>query len=499
MNLPSLAAWMAESLPAALPTFLPDRRWFGGKARAIGRVAFEDAAWLPDDRRPSAYVVARVRDTADEESRYALLVAFDSDPGPLPTLGRVDCDGRTAWAFEAASDRSATRALLRGFTSEGDRHLPMLRGGALQYGDADAVAARVLDSAADIRPIGAEQSNTSLRIDGTLACKLFRRLEDGENPEVEVGRFLASRTRFRELPLLRGSLMYVGARDRRATAGVLQDWIEGRGDGWGHVVSVVRQHGESALTSLRDEAFALGAVTERLHRAMATESGDPAFAPEPTTRADVDVWRQNLFDRITRVRRLIEHHIDAWSPHARRLGERFVEHSSDLQVVRRLPDPVQFPFRKIRVHGDYHLGQTLRTASGFVVIDFEGEPARSLPERRAKQPALKDVAGMLRSFDYAVETVATDGDSGAGETTVGITHTLRHGFLDGYRATFAHNPPAFAPGDPAAVSAWTTFFELEKALYEVEYEVNNRPAWVHIPLGGLVRILSGTTDGDAHA
>jgi trehalose synthase-fused probable maltokinase len=177
---------------------------------------------------------------------------------------------------------------------------------------------------------------------------------------------------------------------------------------------------------------------------------------------------------------------------ARRLAEVFVERSRDLDVLPAAPHQVAHLFRKIRVHGDYHLGQTLRTETRFVVIDFEGEPARPLAERRAKQPALKDVAGMLRSFDYAVETARAGAD--AYDDAGSITHVLHQPFLEGYRATFEDSPPAFAPTDPAAMSAWIDFFELEKALYEVEYEINNRPAWVHIPLRGLARIMGSRTE-----
>jgi trehalose synthase-fused probable maltokinase len=166
--------------------------------------------------------------------------------------------------------------------------------------------------------------------------------------------------------------------------------------------------------------------------------------------------------------------------------------SRDLDIHPDVPDHARCPFRKIRVHGDYHLGQTVRTDAGFVVIDFEGEPARPLAERRAKQPALKDVAGMLRSFDYAVETALADGEArGDGAS---IARVLRQRFLDGCGATFEGSPPTFAPVDPAAAGAWIDFFELEKALYEVEYEINNRPAWVHIPLRGLARIMDGRSD-----
>jgi maltose alpha-D-glucosyltransferase/alpha-amylase len=493
MNRSDLGAWIERTLPEMLPAFLPERRWFAGKAHRILDVALEDSAWLPDGHRPCALVMVRVRDASGEESRYTLIVGFDRDTGGLPIVGRVDCGQETAWAVEAANDRPVALALLRGFASSGDRELPTLRGGALRYGDSDQAAARGLDAAPDVHQVGAEQSNTTLRIDRTLAFKLLRRLEYGENPELEMGRFLTRRTSFQDLPLLRGSLTYVSAHGQLATVGVLQDWIESRGDGWGHVVGLLRQRGdEPAVKALRQDARALGVMTERLHRALASDSRETAFASEAVTAADIVAWRQSVVKRTDRAKSLVQQHMASWSMPARRLAGAFLERSGDGDALPGVPDQVAYRFQKIRVHGDYHLGQTLRTQTGFVVIDFEGEPARPLAERRAKQPALKDVAGMLRSFDYAVETAL--GDAEARDRSASIAQVLRQCFLDGYRATFEDSPPAFAPADPVAMSAWIDFFELDKALYEVEYEINNRPAWVRIPLRGLVRIMGGRAE-----
>jgi trehalose synthase-fused probable maltokinase len=366
----------------------------------------------------------------------------------------------------------------------------MLHGGTVLYRDADEVAARVLAGSPVVRPVGAEQSNTSLRIDRTLAFKLFRRLEEGENPELEIGRFLTMRTSFRALPILRGSLTYVSARGEPVTLGVLQDWIENEGDGWSHVVALLRQSGDGTET-LRQDAFSLGTTTASFHQALAVHTDEPAFSPEPVTRTDVDAWRRNIVERLSRTRDLVSRHMSLWPEPAVRLAESFVSNSSQARVISRLPDPhtSSAGFLKIRVHGDYHLGQTLSTAHGFVLIDFEGEPARPLAERRAKQAALKDVAGMIRSFEYA-EDAARAGTHVRSEGPP-AADLLRRAFLEGYCSACAGTASGFLPADRQSVDAWIDFFELEKALYEVEYEVNNRPAWVHIPLRGLVRILSG--------
>jgi maltose alpha-D-glucosyltransferase/alpha-amylase len=481
-----LTAWIDVALPGQLASFLPAQRWFAGKARPIAAVEIEDAVWLPGSRRPVALVVVRVRDTLDACASYALIVAFDTEAGAQPMVGRVD-GAVPAWAVEAATSPDAALALLEGFTAADNRDVAMLRGGVLQYRDAGQPAARVIQAAPDVRPIGADQSNTSLCVGRWLAFKLVRRLAGGINPELEVGRFLATRGGFGDSPHLRGSITYVSANGQAAMLGILQDWVESQGDGWSHMVELARRHVDDAASNeLTADAYTLGVVTERLHRALASGAGHPAFEPEPITRGDVERWKRSIAERAVRVKADVARDQEAWPAPTRRLARAFLERHRDLASLVGVPDPHRFPFMKIRVHGDFHLGQTLKTAGGFVIVDFEGEPARPLVERRARQPALKDVAGMLRSFDYAVHA-ATGGAAAAAP----LADRLRRCYLDGYRAAFVKGPPAFVPANPAAMSAWIEFFELDKALYETEYEINNRPGWVHIPLRGLVRLAGG--------
>jgi len=186
---------------------------------------------------------------------------------------------------------------------------------------------------------------------------------------------------------------------------------------------------------------------------------------------------------------LVERRRHTWTQEAGRLAETLLRGRADSRL-RAEPPPIEpgRVFHKIRVHGDYHLGQTLKTADGFVLIDFEGEPSRSLAERRSKQCALKDVAGMLRSVEYAVEAVRARNPEG----TQGLsTARFRSAFLDGYLSRATSVGAVFVPADRRLAAAWIAFFECERALYEVEYEANSRPAWVHIPLRGVVRSLAG--------
>jgi trehalose synthase-fused probable maltokinase len=282
----------------------------------------------------------------------------------------------------------------------------------------------------------------------------------------------------------------VSGRGEPSTVGVLQDWIENRGDGWSHVVDILRQSaGSPTDEALRRDILALGATTADFHAALAVDPASPAFAPEPATAADAEAWRATLSARATHTLALVQRSLSGWGESTRRMGESLLDLRR--RVAAQAPDlsATAAQFQKIRIHGDYHLGQTLKTAGGFVLIDFEGEPARPLAERRGKYCALKDVAGMIRSFDYAVETAGRYDPDASDIPPCAVA--LREWFLEGYLSAAARQGAVFLPRDRRAIDAWIAFFELEKALYELEYEINTRPAWVHIPLRGILRILRG--------
>jgi trehalose synthase-fused probable maltokinase len=489
-----LDAWLETDLPRLAPGFLATQRWFAGKARTIRGVAVDDAVWLTGSRRYCVLVVLGVRFASGDADRYLVLLAFVDDPAGRPVVGPLNRPGAPMWAVEAAGDSDAMGAVLRHVADA--RDVPTVGAGRLCAGDANDRIVRSLVEDWErrtVRTIGAEQSNTSVRIDRSLVVKLFRKLDAGENPEVEIGRFLTTRTSFRAVPALRGSLTYVSPRGERATVAVLQDWIDNHGDGWSHVVSMLRQLPDNrTLETLRRDLFALGATTADLHAALAADASAPAFAPESITATDAKAWQAALLARTSDAIALVERTLTEWPGHTRRLGEVLLDRRGRAAALAGVPsvDTASASFRKIRIHGDYHLGQTLKTDEGFVLIDFEGEPARPLAERRSKHCALKDVAGMIRSLDYARETAGMpDPNESRGVLSA---WSLREFFLDGYLSSAIDCGAMFLPPDRRAIDAWIGFFELEKALYELEYEINSRPAWVRLPLRGILRILGET-------
>jgi trehalose synthase-fused probable maltokinase len=485
----SLSAALTPVLERSLPDFLPRQRWFAGKARPLAGVAIEDLAWLSPgpDARALALAEARYRDGGQE--RYCLLLSFPESDGPA-LIARDATPSPTGRVAEAGGDPDAVRALLGGLGS--DAEIPTDRGGRIRCGDAVPpgddprwVERMLAERAA---PLGAEQSNTSLRFSDRYIFKLFRKIDSGENPEVEIGRFLTTRTGFRAMPALRGSVTYRPPDGDPCTLGVLQDWVPAADIGWNAVIARLRRVAAGAESSdgVAEEMAGLGRTTGELHLALGSDATLAEFAPEPPTAADREAWAAGLATRAERVRQLFADSTPG-DPRTIRLKDAFLRHVDRPGGVAADVLPPDAPFRKIRVHGDYHLGQTLRAPNGFVILDFEGEPGRPLRERRLKQCALKDVAGMTRSFDYAWETASEGAD--AKTPQVFPVSRMRESFVSAYRAAVRPARPPLVPEGREAFFAWLDFFELDKALYEIEYELNNRPGWVHIPLSGAVRIL----------
>jgi maltose alpha-D-glucosyltransferase/alpha-amylase len=488
--------WLIDELPRAAVAWLPTRRWYGGKSQSIASVGVEDVFWLPDGSPEAALVVLDVAsgdsrpDLAPARVRYTAVVAFAGDPSGRSLIG-IPPGAPHVHVVEATADPQPVVALLRGLST--GMPVPGVHGGEILYADAtDGVRRLLADTSAGaaIVPIGAEQSNTSVRVGAAHVFKLFRRLDTGEHPQLEFGRFL-SRVGFDLAPPLEGSLTYRSAAGTKHALGALEGWIVSSGDGWAHVTSQLRRGDRTAdPQAIADEMHGLGETTAAFHVALASEAGTPAFAPEPVTGADVAAWRTALVRQAERTRDLVERQHHQWTGRDADVAGRFLRALEEaLPALGEAGHGLPLTFRKIRIHGDFHLGQTLKTREGFALIDFEGEPSKPLAARRLKQCALKDVAGMLRSLDYAWAAAAPAADAGAvaGDAASSLA-AARAAFLRGYDARARRAAAAFLP--PAGdVPHWTALFELEKALYEVEYEVDNRPAWVGIPLGAAVTLL----------
>jgi trehalose synthase-fused probable maltokinase len=481
---------------AGLPAILPAQRWFGAKARAITGVTPLDHAPVPGTAGVLALFGVALADGAQET--YLIPVAPDASGSSF-----TDALERPDFAV----------ALLEQMRLGGS--LPAERG-TFRFVPTEVFAEILPGRPARVDRARAEQSNTSVVVDGKGILKLFRKLEHGPNPDFEISDFLTRRTAFRGAPRLVGSIAYDGPGAEAIVLGVLQEFIANQGDAWAAALARLAEffraaepgngrEGDPAFARAlaaadAKEARGLGALTGRLHMALASSGTDPAFAPEPIRPDDVAAWLAAMQAHLDRVMATLAAALPGMPAAAQEVARRALEDAprfrEGLGALQALGSE---PVTRIRVHGDYHLGQVLRAGEGFVVLDFEGEPARPLAERRAKQCALKDVAGMLRSFAYAAQAGLAAAEGGTADPDLRARllpwaeaweEGVRAAFLEGYLAQTWERGAPFLPRGRQALEAVLRVFELDKAIYELHYEINHRPTWIRIPLEGLRRAVA---------
>ncbi|HKJ09320.1 MAG TPA: maltose alpha-D-glucosyltransferase [Gammaproteobacteria bacterium] len=503
-----------------LPRFIAAQRWFAAKGEPIEAVrTLSQETWSEGG---GEWLLAQVEvDSAGQgPQRYFLpltLIWSEDDEKIRPllhfTLAKVRQRARVGILCDAFADEAFCWSLVEAMGR--DLEVPFAEG-RLAFSATAAYALQVDEQAlrAPVRRPAAEGSNTAVILGEELFLKAYRHYHEGINPELEMGRFLTEISPFQNIIPVLGALEYQSP-GGAATLALLQAYAPNQGDAWTYTVDYLSRFLESCLvTPPADDLLAdthgnylllmrrLGTRTAELHRALARETGEAAFDPEPVTRDDLDAW-------------------------AARITEEAGESLSHLRRARALPEPVvadaarivdaadalrerivrlaagEVSAVKTRHHGDYHLGQVLVALNDFLIIDFEGEPARPLAERRAKHCALRDVAGMLRSFSYAafVSRYRLTAERPADFDTLAPyardwEARSRRAFLEGYQETIGDCP--VYPSEPSRARELIELFTLEKVLYEIRYELDNRPDWVEIPLQGLLALLdSGLPDAEA--
>ena len=482
---------------AALLAWIRTRRWFGAKGGAPSAARIVDVLPLPWD--DGAFAILRVLvETAAGAHRYQVPVALRAT---LPPGAARIAEIGGASMFDATDDAGFRRHLADAFA----------RGCRVEYDGGTWVVERMgvtglrLPPSAEITVGGAEQSNTSIRLGEAAILKLFRKLEPGTHPDVEITQFLTIDRGFPNTPVLLGTMRWEDA-SGPTVGGMLQELVPKAQDAWGYALATGRPFFAAAREREPEDAFAadaaqLGRVTRAMHEALASDATHPDFAPEAARETMVARWAAHVRRQVEDAVALLERQIGAGVVVRDRVEEAKVvvrrrEHY--LALVDEIEAEVEHDAGQcIRHHGDYHLGQVLRTAAGeFMIIDFEGEPARPLEERRARHSALRDVAGMLRSFSYAAATLAGEarrrGHGAMDSSTVEIRagrweRDARSRFLEAY---FSGARPSFLPKKPENARLLLSLFEIEKVFYELSYELNNRPDWVAIPLRGIARLTT---------
>ncbi|HET7618498.1 MAG TPA: hypothetical protein VFK20_08310, partial [Vicinamibacterales bacterium] len=451
---------------------------------------------LPIDARPTFLCVVQVRFASGDPEEYLLPLAIatgQDESARLIEVSRGDIvariAGQDALVYETGGDTDTATALLAAIQQ---RTVFEGAGGRISGVVVDPGLLVDIDPALQIQRGRADQSNTAFFYGNRLLLKLLRRLEPGPNPEFEIGSRL-TRQGFAAVPRVAGGLAFDRPDRGRTAIGILQQLVANRGSAWDFCLSelagcLAAPEDEEREAASRAAAHQLGVRTGELHVALASITDD-AFAPEPLDAPTLAARFEEMRERAAAVLALLADRTDGLPPHSARYASAVLARG-DAMLARFAIESAREPFGQlIRVHGDYHLGQVLRRedADDFVILDFEGEPARPLAERRARQSALKDLAGMLRSFAYAGQVglmQGTDGEAGRLETLEPVVMRwidhLSASFLGGYRAAVGN--AAFLPARPETFDWLLGLSMLDKAFYELAYELNSRPDWTHIPL-----------------
>ena len=485
------------STATALASVLPRQRWFGSKSRRITAVTAVDHVEVPG----SAGTLALFRVDFEVGDPETYLVAL---AGGAPRGGAL---------ADALDDPGFCAALVEQMRAGGTL---AGRCGGFRFGATALLPELLPDPVRSVKPVGVEQSNTSRVLEQRAFLKVFRRIEPGANPELELTRHLTEETDFREAPRLAGFLVYEGEGDEPTTLATLHEFLPTEGDAWAAVQARLDEYyaaagsgpepdgasdpafAQALAAADAKEAHALGLLTGRLHRALAAAPLGSPLGPEPIGLDDVLGWQQEIRARLDRVGEALGQGVDELPADAHGLAREVLEHLPALREgLAALQGLAGAAVLKIRVHGDYHLGQILRVPGGFAVVDFEGEPARSLALRRQKTCALRDVAGMLRSFGYAARAALLRAADAApaqprqadrlGPWAEAWEDGVREAFLGGYLAETLERGVGFLPRQQETLNAALRVFELDKAAYELLYELDHRPGWARIPLAGLRR------------
>ena len=519
-------------LAPQLPQFLMKQRWFGGKARQIHAAEIIDVISMSDGTVEYLLLIAKVKYSDGTEESYSIPLSFVEETTPRENVSSsLTIEGlpenRSRTLVDALTNEDFLRMLLEMVhqrkTSKSD------------HGEIRAFQTAAYDlhakhpAALHPRPIAAEQSNTSIIYGDRFILKFFRRLEEGINPDLEIGAFLTEKAHFPHVPELAGSLEYYARDGRQMVQGILQAFVPNQGDAWRYTLNVLNDFYQAVVKAARDEqsprrnsgrlpetlgtlpdfapeslirylaaAQLLGRRTAEMHLALASEPEDPAFRPEQFNTAFQQILEKSVLELTVRVLALLREKSSSLPDATRARAIELAGREEEMlgRVRSALANPLAAT--RIRIHGDYHLGQVLYTGSDFVIIDFEGEPARPLADRRTKRSPLQDVAGMLRSFHYAAfaPLLAPVGgvtfSGGEAPELAGWAEAWNSWVADRFLTSYfeTSGSASYLPRTREATQNVLRFHLLEKAIYELGYELNNRPTWIGIPLQGILRLLS---------
>jgi maltose alpha-D-glucosyltransferase/alpha-amylase len=490
-----------------LPVYLARARWFADKGAATVRARL--AASIPLAGRAGSAELAIVEASGERATaHYVLPLAvrwsrFDRERENPLALAAVRQGPREGTLFDVAAQDDLIAVMLEKIcvadTVEAEGRRLEFRAGSRLPPDA-------CDPGGPVRAINTEQSNTTAIIDGKLVMKLFRRLEPGINPEIEIGHFLTEVADFPNSPPLLGTVELVEGDTRRSVA-VVHGFVQNQGEAWTVTSAYLERFiEEQRLLANEDAAHSnelaayqllmvhIGQRLAQMQLALASRDDIADFRPDPIAERDISGWIDAVMKRAARVRERLAAERGRLSETDAAMAAELLEGTRALDGLLRHFLPAQLDVHLIRTHGDFHLGQVLIAKDDVFIIDFEGEPNRTIAERRHKAPAARDVAGLIRSIDYSTTAAyeralrTAPDESGRLAAALGVWRERSAAtFVEAYREAMAD--PRLWPQAADESARLLDFFLIEKALYEIEYELSHRPHWVRVPLAGILRVL----------
>jgi maltose alpha-D-glucosyltransferase / alpha-amylase len=515
-----------------LPDYLMRMRWFGGKSRGIEHIHVTDSTALHMDNTYAMFVLINVSYNSGLPDTYQLPLAFGKDHFaykinefcPQAVLAKMKVGHEEGVLYDAIYGLSLQQAIIHNLAGRSSSNgIPS----SLHFTAGPQVAAYVRDHD-KIKPrvLSAEQSNTSIIYDNAFFLKLYRKVDRSINPDLEISHFLTERAKFEHIPTFVGSLEWVTDHGN-IVLGMVQQMVDSNSDAWAYMLDRLDDYNERILSSnvldlphdlrgsiiepadydelpeqiklmldgqLVERVKLLGRRSGEMHIKLASDLHHPDFRPEPYSLHYQRSLYAGLQSLVRATFSTLSKKLKDLPENVQKEAEELLAMKHEILVTLKNIYRKKIDVDKIRIHGDYHLGQVLFTGKDFVITDFEGEPARSYSERRLKRSALRDVAGMIRSFHYAAygslfldNQIRTEDISKLMPFADQWFHYMSGFFMRAYMKTVEGH--SFIPHSKEDLEILMNTFTLEKAIYELNYELNNRPDWVIIPIRGIKAVL----------
>lgn len=500
-----------EDISVPLICYIKTRRWFRRKSEKINRIVLRDYAVLSAQPTEILTIIEIFYENFHSEIYYFPIYATKNrqPEKDCDAILDIKLDGETAYLYDAFSDIRFCAYLLKLI-----RHKKQVRSlkGVFSFYPTETL--EKIDEKLDeskIKLISTEQSNTSINYSNSLIMKNFRNIEYGLNPDFEISYFLTKEADLKNIPALMGYIEYQNQDKMTATAAVLQEFITNQGDCWSYTLIQLEQILRTAMRNCRireenaiknaikdfskefiDEMYRLGEVTGEFHKALTTDCDDNNFKAEVVTAEDAEHWYCYMVTSVDSILDKIKKKLYTYPKDTQKKVSLILDKKCILiEKLKNLQELKNVNQKKIRIHGDYHLGQVLKTQEDFVILDFEGEPIKTLEERRAKFLPQKDLAGMLRSFNYATNTCLYELPGIDEEELANLKNwadtwekLVSEAFLNGYFDIMKDQIE-----DMDSFQKILTAYQIDKAIYELDYEINNRPDWLKIPVEYLKSVV----------